>query len=66
MLWRLETLAAGGPVVGWVATGFEFESGGLGNVCCCDGGLGDTTKDTPAVVGWGGGGVWKNFKREVV
>ena len=52
--------------MGWVASGFEFDSSGLGNVCCCDGGLGDTTKDTLAVVGWGGGGGWKNFKREVV
>ena len=44
--------------MGWVATGFEFESGGLGNVCCCDGGWGDKTKDTLAVVG-GAGRVWE-------
>ena len=59
MHWRLETLAASEPGVGWVASGFEFDSSGLGNVCCCDGGLGDTTKDTLAVVGWGGGGAEK-------
>ena len=58
LLWRLETLAASGLGVGWVATGFEFESGGLGNVCCCDGGSGDKTKDTLAVVGEAGR-VWE-------
>ena len=47
--------------MGWVATGFEFESGGLGNVCCCDGGWGDKTKDTLAVVGRLGepGRIWE-------
>ena len=36
--------------MGWVATGFEFESGGLGNVWCCDGGWGDKAKDILALV----------------